>query len=53
MIFQRIAYYLNPRNFFKREKADFTLRTMHTVNKISILMFVICLMVMIIRWITR
>ncbi len=32
---------------------NFNLRTMHTINKISILMFLVCLIVMIYRAITR
>lgn len=53
MLLKRILYYLNPRNLFKREKADINLRFMHGINKISILMFLICVVVMIIRWVSR
>jgi hypothetical protein len=53
MFFQKILYYLNPRNLFKREKVDLNLRFMHGINKISILMFLICLIVLFVRWIAR
>ena len=53
MILKKILYYLDPRNLFKREKVDLNLRFMHGINKISILMFLICMVVLIVRWIAR
>jgi hypothetical protein len=53
MFLQKILYYLDPRNLFKREKVDLNLRFMHGINKISILMFLICLVVLLVRWIAR
>lgn len=53
MFLKKILYYLDPRNLFKREKVDLNLRFMHGINKISILMFLICLIVLIVRWIAR
>jgi hypothetical protein len=53
MVFKKILYYLNPANLFKKEKADLNLRFMHGINKISILMFMICLVVMFVKWISR
>jgi hypothetical protein len=53
MVLKKILYYLNPSNLFKKEKADLNLRFMHGINKISILMFLVCLVVMIARWIAR
>ncbi len=53
MFLQKILYYLDPRNLFKREKVDLNLRFMHGINKISILMFLICLVVLFVRWIAR
>jgi hypothetical protein len=53
MFLQKILYYLDPRNLFKREKTDLNLRFMHGINKISILMFLIVVIVMIVRWIKR
>ncbi len=53
MFLQKILYYLDPRNLFRREKADLNLRFMHGINKISIFMFLIVVIVMIVRWIKR
>ena len=53
MFLQKILYYLDPRKLFKREKADLNLRFMHGINKISIFMFLIVVIVMIVRWIKR
>jgi hypothetical protein len=53
MFLQKILYYLDPRNLFKREKTDLNLRFMHGINKISIFMFLIVVIVMIVRWIKR
>jgi hypothetical protein len=53
MVFKKILYYLNPANLFKKEKVDLNLRFMHGINKISILMFMICLVVMFVKWISR
>ena len=53
MFLQKILYYLDPRNLFKREKTDLNLRFMHGINKISILMFLVCLVVLLVRWISR
>lgn len=53
MILKKILYYLDPRNLFKKEKTDLNLRFMHGINKISLLMFMICVVVLIVRWINR
>jgi hypothetical protein len=54
MFWKRIAYYLDPRNLFRKEaNSDVSLRMMHGVNKISIWMFLFCLTVLVIRWISR
>jgi hypothetical protein len=53
MILKKILYYLNPSNLFKKEKTDLNLRFMHGINKISLLMFMICVIVLIVRWINR
>lgn len=53
MLLKKILYYLNPVNLFKREKVDINLRFMHGINKISILLFLVCLAVMIIRAVSR
>ena len=54
MFFKKILYYLNPATLFHRDQdADGSLRMMHGVNKISFLMFVLCLVVMLVRWFGR
>jgi hypothetical protein len=50
MILKKILHYLNPLNLFKKEQGDINLRMMHGINKISILVFVVALVVLIIRW---
>lgn len=53
-MWNKFAHYLNPMNLFKRDKdSDLSLRMMHGVNKISIWMFLFCLVVLAIRWIGR
>ncbi|MDZ4824360.1 MAG: DUF6728 family protein [Flavobacteriales bacterium] len=53
MIFRKILYYINPLNLFRKEDVDQNLRFMHGINKISIYMFLLCLVVLIVRWILR
>jgi hypothetical protein len=53
MFLKKIAYYINPLNLFRREKADLNLRFMHGINKISFMMFLIILVVMLTRYILR
>lgn len=50
MILKRILHYLNPMNLFKKEQGDVNLRMMHGINKISILVFTVALVVLVIRW---
>jgi hypothetical protein len=51
MILKKILHYLNPLNLFKKEQGDINLRMMHGINKISILVFVVTLIVLITRWV--
>ena len=54
MFLKKVLYYLNPLNLFHRdENVDTSLRMMHGVNKLSIWMFLFCLVVLAIRWIGR
>ncbi len=53
MFLQKILYYINPLNFFKKDKGDMNLRFMHGINKISIMMFLICIIVLVVKWINR
>ncbi len=54
VFFKKILYYLNPINLFKKEKEDnVNLRVMHGINKISFVMFLVCLIYMVVRYFTR
>jgi hypothetical protein len=53
MFWKKILYYLNPLNLFKKEEGGLNLRFMHGINKISILMFLVCLTILIVRYIQR
>jgi len=56
-----VSYYFNFKEvlfYFFRKKdpnrpSSFSLKAMHTINKISMLMFLVCVIVMIVRAITR
>lgn len=53
MFLKKILYYLNPINLFKKDEGNLNLRMMHGINKISIFMFLFCLIVLLIRYIAR
>ncbi|HRH39721.1 MAG TPA: hypothetical protein PK760_15330 [Flavobacteriales bacterium] len=53
MFLKRLLYYLNPATLFGRSKADFNLKFMHGINRITILVFLFCLVVMVVRACTR
>jgi hypothetical protein len=54
MFFKKLLYYTNPLNLFKRNAEEgINLRMMHGINKISFLAFLVCLMVMLYRWLLR
>ena len=53
MFFKRILTYLNPMTMFQKGESNFNLRMMHGINRISIFMFLICILVMLIRFLTR
>ncbi len=42
---QKILYYLNPTTLFKKNENNINTRMMHGMNRISIIMFVICIFV--------
>jgi hypothetical protein len=51
MFWKKVLYYINPLNLFKKEEgAELNLRMMHGINKISFLMFLVCLIYLIFRW---
>lgn len=52
MFFKRFFYYLNPATLFhKGEKKNLSLRAMHGINRISIFLFLLCLLVMLVKWV--
>ncbi len=54
MFFKKFLYYINPFNLFKRNTEEgINLRMMHGINKISFFAFLVCLAVMMYRWLMR
>ena len=49
MFLKRILYYLDPTTLFGKSENDTNLKFMHGINRISILMFLICLVVLALR----
>ncbi len=49
---KKLVYYLNPFTLFQKEegKPNFNLRFMHGINRISVFMFVICLLIMLAKY---
>jgi hypothetical protein len=52
MFFKKLLYYLNPKNLFKKEEVDVNLKMMHGINKISIFLFIACLIYLAIKLLT-
>lgn len=52
-MFKKLIYYLNPFTLFRKEegKPNFNLRFMHGINRISVFMFVICLLIMLVKYV--
>lgn len=54
MLFKRILTYLNPLTMFRKaEGNNFNLRMMHGINRISIFLFLFCLIVMLVRYLSK
>lgn len=53
MFLQKILYYINPLNLFKKDKGDLNLRFMNGINKISIMMFMVCVIILVVKWLSR
>lgn len=53
MFFKRLLYYLNPATLFTKTDANRKMQFMNGVNRFSIFVFLICLVVMIVRALTR
>lgn len=49
MFIKRILYYLNPATLFGKGNENVNLRFMHGINRVSILVFAACLLVMVVR----
>lgn len=53
MVFQRIVRYLDPRWSSKKTASGPEHRAMHSMNRISIVVFLIAVLVLAVRWATR
>ena len=49
MFLKRILYYLNPATLVGKASENVNLRFMHGINRISILLFLVCLVIMLVR----
>jgi hypothetical protein len=49
MFLKRLVYYLNPASLFGKASGNSSLRFMHGINRISILLFLFGVVVMILR----
>ena len=52
MFLKRILHYINPANQFRKSDRNINLRMMHGINKISLWMFIVCLVIMLIRFLS-
>lgn len=50
MFFKRILTYLNPLTLFRKGNENVNTRVMHGINRISIFMFLICAIILLIRY---
>jgi len=53
MFLKRILHYLNPATLFGKGDPNLNLRFMHGINRISISLFLFCLVVMLVRGCAR
>ena len=53
MFLKKLLHYLNPATILRKGPDRLNLRVMNGINRISIFMFLACLIVLIIRWTTR
>lgn len=49
MFLKRILYYLNPASLFSKTDNNTNLRFMHGINRISIFVFLACMVVLVLR----
>ena len=53
MFWKKFLWYLDPRTMFRDPPANLNLRFMNGINRISIFLFLACLIVMLVRLLTR
>ena len=53
MFLKRLLYYLNPLTLFGKSSSDLSLRFMHGINRISVFVFLFCVVVMVVRGCSR
>ncbi|GAB4381959.1 MAG: hypothetical protein Kow0075_13770 [Salibacteraceae bacterium] len=53
MLLKRLMVYLNPMTMFRKGPESFNLRVMHGINRISIFVFLFCLIVLLVRYLSR
>jgi hypothetical protein len=53
MFLKQLLHYLNPLTLFRRSGHDPSLRFMHGINRISILLFLAAVVVMVVRAMNR
>lgn len=57
MFWKRILYYLNPATMFRKpqegETKNTNLTVMHSINRISIFVFIFCVIVLVVRYLNR
>lgn len=53
MFWKRILKYLDPRTLFQKAEpnSNINIRMMHGINRISIFMFLVCLIVLLFRYV--
>lgn len=50
MFWKRVLHYLDPRTLFKGpQDTNMSLRFMHGINRISVFVFLFCIIVMVVR----
>jgi hypothetical protein len=49
---KRLLYYLDPRTLFGKSDPNVNLRFMHGINRISFFMFLICLVILFVKFCT-
>ncbi|HOY29068.1 MAG TPA: hypothetical protein PLR96_08845 [Flavobacteriales bacterium] len=53
MFWKRLLYYLNPVTLFQKPDPNLSIRFMHGINRITVFVFLFCLIVMVVRAMNR